>query len=68
MPVEAAVSFEGFDFSAPAEGPLAATFAELFAGVFHQAAREATTPSRGGDLEVTLDLSFIDAVSGGHFR
>lgn len=67
VPVEAAVSFEGFDFSAPAEGPLAATFAELFAGVFHQAAREATTPSRGGDLEVTLDLSFIDAVSGGHF-
>ena len=66
-PVEAAVSFEGFDFSAPAEGPLAATFAELFAGVFHQAAREATTPSRGGDLEVTLSLSFIDAVGGGKF-
>ncbi len=37
VPVETAVSFEGFDFSAPAEGPLAATFAELFAGVFHQA-------------------------------
>ena len=48
VPVEAAVSFEGFDFSAPAEGPLAATFSELFADVFQDAAREATTPSRGG--------------------
>src|SRR5690242_1356889 len=33
--VEAAtVAFEGFDFSTPAEGPSAATFAELFADVF----------------------------------
>src|SRR6187431_1004570 len=28
------VSLEGFDFSTPAEGPQAATFAELFADVF----------------------------------
>ncbi|HYN06841.1 MAG TPA: J domain-containing protein [Vicinamibacterales bacterium] len=65
--VETAVSFEGFDFSAPAEGPLAATFSELFAGVFQDAAREATTPSRGIDIEGTLALSFIDAVRGGQF-
>jgi molecular chaperone DnaJ len=65
--VEAAVSFEGFDFSTPAEGPLAATFSELFADVFQDAAREATTPSRGVDIEATLGLSFTDAVRGGSF-
>src|SRR5262245_63867045 len=57
---EAAVSFEGFDFSATVEGPRAATFSELFAGVFQDAAREATTPSRGADIETTLTLSFVD--------
>ena len=41
------VAFEGFDFSAPAEGRAAATFSELFADVFQDAAREATTPTRG---------------------
>ena len=61
------VSLEGFDFSAPADGPQAATFAELFSDVFQHAAREATTPSRGGDLELTLRLSFKDAVLGGAF-
>ena len=50
--VEAGVAFAGFDFSAPAEGPLAATFSELFADVFQDAAREATTPTRGADLEL----------------
>jgi molecular chaperone DnaJ len=65
--VETAVSFEGFDFSAPAEGPLAATFSELFSGVFQDAAREAITPSRGTDIETTLTLSFVDAVRGGLF-
>ena len=64
---DAPLSFEGFDFSAPAEGPLAATFTELFADVFQDAAREAITPSRGGDLEMTVDLSFRDAIRGGAF-
>ncbi len=59
--VEATVSFEGFDFSASAEGASAATFAELFADVFRDAAREATTPSRGLDLEHTARVSFLDA-------
>jgi molecular chaperone DnaJ len=58
------VAFEGFDFSAAADGPLAATFSELFSDVFQQAAREATTPSRGLDLSITLHLSFEDAVRG----
>ena len=66
-PLEATVSFEGFDFSAPAEGPLAATFAELFADVFQDAAREAITPTQGAAVEVTLRLSFQDGVRGGQF-
>jgi len=61
---EPPVAFTGFDFSAPAEGPLAATFSELFADVFQQAARNATTPERGADVSVDLTLSFEDAVRG----
>ncbi len=66
-PVEAAVSFEGFDFSAPAEGALAATFSELFADVFQEAARERATPTQGASIDVPLQLSFKDAVKGGAF-
>jgi molecular chaperone DnaJ len=61
------VSFDGFDFSSAAEGPVAATFSELFAGVFRDAARQATTPSRGVPVEAALSLSFEDAVRGGQF-
>ncbi len=67
-PVEAAVSFEGFDFSTPAEGSLAATFSELFADVFQEAARERAMPTQGADVETPLALSFKDAVRGGEFR
>ena len=63
--VETTVSFEGFDFSAPAEGRLAATFSELFADVFQDAVREAITPSRGADLAVSAQVSFLDAALGG---
>lgn len=65
--IVASVSLEGFDFSAPASGPQAATFAELFADVFQNAAREATTPTRGGDVGTALRLTFRDAVRGGAF-
>ena len=58
------VSLEGFDFTAPALGPHAATFAELFSDVFQEAAREATTPTRGVDVEETLSLSFRDSIMG----
>jgi molecular chaperone DnaJ len=61
------VSLQGFDFSAPASGAEAATFAELFAHVFQDAAREATTPSRGADLEAGLQIGFKDAIRGGAF-
>ena len=62
--VEATISFEGFDFQAPAEGPRAATFSELFADVFQQAAQEATAPSRGADIEADVKISFRDAARG----
>jgi molecular chaperone DnaJ len=65
--METTVSFSSFDLSAPAEGPLAATFSELFADVFQDAAREATTPTRGADMEITLSLSFDQATRGGQF-
>jgi len=65
--VAVSVALEGFDFSAPAAGAEAATFSELFADVFEDAAREATTPSRGADVNLTLRLSFKDAVLGGSF-
>jgi molecular chaperone DnaJ len=61
------VALEGFDFTAPADAAQAATFTELFADVFQQAAREATTPTRGLDIDATLELSFRDAILGGSF-
>lgn len=60
---EVSVAFEGFDFSAPAEGPLAATFSELFADVFQRAARDATA-GQGADIELPLRVSFVDAIRG----
>jgi molecular chaperone DnaJ len=63
----ATVAFEGFDFSQPAEGPLAATFSELFADVFHEAARQVIAPSQGASIETTLRVSFEDAARGGAF-
>ena len=56
--IQAAVSFEGFDFTSAAEGSRAATFSELFSDVFQDAAREATAPSRGGDITGELTLSW----------
>jgi molecular chaperone DnaJ len=61
------VSFTGFDFSSPAEGPSAATFSEMFAGVFQEAARRATSPDHEADLEVEMTLPFEDAMRGGAF-
>ena len=65
--VAATLSFEGFDFSTPAEGASAATFSEMFSGVFQQAARRATGPEAGGAIEAELDVPFEDAMRGGAF-
>jgi molecular chaperone DnaJ len=59
------VSFEGLDTGARAEGPLAATFSELFADVFHEAAQQGIAPTRGAALEAGARIAFKDAVRGG---
>ncbi len=65
--IEATMAFEGFDFSSLAEGAAAATFSELFADVFQDAARRVSAPEQGTSLDITLQLSFEDAVRGGQF-
>jgi molecular chaperone DnaJ len=66
-PAETTVAFAGFDFSATVEGPGAATFSELFADVFQDAARRATSTDRGLSVDVPLRLSFVEAARGGLF-
>src|SRR5262245_38531123 len=58
------IALEGFNFSTSVDGPLAATFSELFADVFQHAAREATTPTAGADIELRTWVSFRDAAHG----
>jgi molecular chaperone DnaJ len=64
-PHEAAPTFqfEGFDFSAMAEGHAASTFGDLFADVI-RAAVPGTAPARGADLHGELHLSFEAAMQG----
>jgi molecular chaperone DnaJ len=62
---DATIAFEGFDFSSAADGTEAATFSEMFADVFQDAARRAIAPDRGGSLELTMQLSFEEAMRGG---
>lgn len=65
--VEATVAFEGFDFSSVADGAAAATFSELFSDVFQDAARRVNSPEQGASVDITLQLSFEDAIRGGQF-
>jgi molecular chaperone DnaJ len=63
--IKTTVSFEGLDTGTRADGPMAATFSELFADVFHEAAQQGIAPTRGAALETTARISFEDAVRGG---
>lgn len=63
--VTTSVSFEGLDTGTRAEGPFAATFSELFADVFQQAAQQGAAPTRGASLETAARVPFKDAVRGG---
>lgn len=65
--VETTIAFQGFDFTATAEGASAATFSELFADVFQDAARRAITPPHGAPIDLRLTLDFVDAIRGGAF-
>ncbi len=61
-----AIAFEGFDFTAVAEGRDAGTFSELFAEVFAPpAVRDA--PRAGAELHADLSLTFPEAMRGGEF-
>src|SRR5947208_16859201 len=59
--------FEGFDFSASVSGASAPTFGDLFADVIrHRDRRHDGAPVRGADLHQTIEVSFEDAMRGGH--
>jgi molecular chaperone DnaJ len=61
-----AFEFEGFDFSAAAEGPAASTFGDLFADVLRAAAHAASEPvHRGADLHGDLRVTLEEAFRGG---
>jgi molecular chaperone DnaJ len=64
-PAGAVIAFEGFDFSAAAQGAQAATFSELFADVFQDAARRAIDQERGTSIELTMQVTFEEAMRGG---
>ena len=61
----AVIAFEGFDFSVAAQGNDAATFSELFSDVFQDAARRALDQHRGTSIELTMQVSFEEAMRGG---
>jgi molecular chaperone DnaJ len=64
----AAFAFEGFDFTARAQGAQASTFGDLFADVVRAAAAAATEQGRGADLHVDIRVPFSMAVDGGTVR
>jgi molecular chaperone DnaJ len=58
--------FTGFDFSAAAHGPQAATFTELFAEVLHPVVgTDSGRPEEGADIHATLALRFEESMYGG---
>jgi molecular chaperone DnaJ len=57
--------FTGFDFSAAAHGPQAATFSELFAEMLHPVASpDSGRPQAGADIHATLTVPFEEAMRG----
>ncbi len=63
--VETTIAFDGFDFTSAVQGAEAATFSELFADVFQDATRRAMAQDQGASLELTMQLSFEEAMRGG---
>lgn len=57
--------FSGFDFSAPAHGPQAGTFSELFAEALHPTpAADRGAPQPGADIHASVRLTFEEAMNG----
>jgi molecular chaperone DnaJ len=65
LPSTAVMAFDGFDFSVTAQGNEAATFSELFADVFQNAARRALQQVQGTSIELTMQVTFEEAMLGG---
>src|SRR3954464_16009196 len=63
-----AFAFEGFDFSARAQGAQASTFGDLFADVVRAAAAAATDQGRGADLHADVRVPFAMSIEGGTVR
>lgn len=62
---EQALEFSGFDFSAAAQGPQAATFSELFADALHPIPRvDRTGRQPGADLHAAVSIGFEEAMRG----
>jgi molecular chaperone DnaJ len=65
-PAAVAFEFTGFDFSAAAHGPQAATFTELFAEALHPLpTADGGRPEHGADLHAELSLTFEVSMYGG---
>src|SRR4051812_2156335 len=63
---DATFEFTGFDFSAGAHGPQAATFTELFAEILHPIiSPDGGRPEPGADIHAVLTVSFEDSMRGG---
>ena len=57
--------FTGFDFSAAAHGPQAATFTELFAEMLHPIpSPDRGRPQEGADIHAALSISFEESMHG----
>ena len=57
--------FTGFDFSAAAHGPQAATFTELFAEMLHPVpAADPGRPQQGADIHAAVSISFDESMHG----
>jgi molecular chaperone DnaJ len=61
----ATFEFTGFDFSSVANGPLAATFTELFAEALHpSSAADPARPEPGSDIHGAVTVSFEESMRG----
>lgn len=57
--------FTGFDFSAAAHGPQAATFTELFAEMLHPTpAPDSGGPQQGADIHAAITITFDESMRG----
>ena len=63
-----AFAFEGFDFTARAQGAQASTFGDLFADVVRAAAAAVTDHGRGADLHADIRVPFAMSIEGGTVR